>query len=82
MIFKLQRKTDLALSALRCLGAAPEHRLTGVELAEAIETTMSFLPQVMAPLLRSGWVVSERGPAAATSSPKSPHQRPGTTSSR
>jgi Rrf2 family transcriptional regulator, nitric oxide-sensitive transcriptional repressor len=62
MIFKLQRKTDLALSALRCLGAARDNRLTGVELADAIETTMSFLPQVMTPLLRSGWVVSERGP--------------------
>jgi len=62
MIFKLQRKTDLALSALRCLGTARDNRLTGVELADAIETTMSFLPQVMAPLLRSGWVVSERGP--------------------
>jgi Rrf2 family protein len=62
MISRLQRKTGLALSALQCLGAASEHRLTGVELAKAIETSMSFLPQVMAPLVRSGWVASERGP--------------------
>lgn len=62
MIFKLQRRTDLALSALQNLGAAPEGRLTGTDLAEAVGTTASFLPQVMSPLVRAGWVSSERGP--------------------
>lgn len=62
MIFKLQRRTDLAISALQHLGAAPEGRLSGTALAEAVGTTGSFLPQVMSPLLRAGWVSSERGP--------------------
>lgn len=62
MIFKLQRRTDLALSALNHLGTAPKGRLTGTELADAVGTSASFLPQVMSPLLRAGWVTSERGP--------------------
>lgn len=62
MIFKLQRRTDLALSALRHLGTASGGRLTGTELAKSVGTSASFLPQVMAPLVRAGWVTSERGP--------------------
>lgn len=67
MIFKLHKRTDLALAALRHLDAAPERRLTGQELAEAIGTTIPFLPQVMSPLIRSGWVNSERGPGGGYS---------------
>ncbi|MFP3913528.1 MAG: RrF2 family transcriptional regulator [Actinomycetota bacterium] len=61
MNFGLQRRTDLALSALRCLtrDGAP---IPGPRLAESIGTTTSFLPQVMSPLIRAGWVTSERGP--------------------
>lgn len=62
MIFKLRRRTDLALSALRCLGETPHGRSTGQELAKTVGTSPSFLPQVMAPLIRAGWVTSERGP--------------------
>lgn len=62
MIFKLQRRTDLALLVLRSLAEAPQNRLTGQELATAVGTTTSFLPQVMSPLVREGWVLSERGP--------------------
>lgn len=62
MIFRFQRRTDLALSALNQLGSAPGGRLTGTELASAVGTSATFLPQVMAPLIRAGWVTSERGP--------------------
>jgi Rrf2 family iron-sulfur cluster assembly transcriptional regulator len=62
MIFRLQRKTDLALAALRRLGAGDDGPLSGVDLADAIDTSMSFLPQIMSPLVRAGWVTSERGP--------------------
>ena len=62
MIFRFQRKTELALAALQHLDAALDRRLTGADLAAAIDTSMSFLPQIMAPLVKSGWVVSERGP--------------------
>lgn len=62
MIFKLQKKTDLALAALRHLDSSLRNRVTGPQLAEAIGTTIPFLPQVMSPLIRAGWVTSERGP--------------------
>ena len=57
----LQRKTELGLRALRVL-----HRdggtLSGATLATHIETSTSYLPQVMAPLVSAGWVTSGRGP--------------------
>lgn len=61
-MLRLQRRTDLALSALRRLGEAEDRRLTGTALAREVGTTASFLPQIMSPLIRAGWVVSERGP--------------------
>lgn len=62
----LQRRTDLALQALSCLAefgtGAPGVGMAGADLAGRIGTTVTFLPQVMAPLIRAGWVSSERGP--------------------
>lgn len=55
----LQRRTDLALQALEDLGGGAR---SGPELAERIGATIAFLPQVMAPLIRGGWVRSHRGP--------------------
>ena len=37
-------------------------RLSGHELAERIDTTLPFLPQVLGPLVKSGWVESQPGP--------------------
>lgn len=56
-----QRRTDLALAALNAL-AATRGRLSGAELARTIGTTITYLPQVVAPLIQAGWVGSERGP--------------------
>jgi Rrf2 family protein len=61
MKFVLQRKTDLALRALREL-EAEDGPLQATQLAELIGSTPNFLPQVMSSLVRSGWVVSSRGP--------------------
>lgn len=61
MNLTFQRRTALALAALRRLSNVGV-RVPGPELARSISTTRSFLPQVMAPLIRSGWVSSERGP--------------------
>jgi len=61
MNISFNRRTDLALAALRALASA-ERRVSRVSLAEEIATTPSFLPQVMAPLVQSGWVQSGRGP--------------------
>lgn len=61
MIFGLSRKTDLALQAMKALSIADE-RMSGSALAEEVGTTVQFLPQVLAPLVRAGWIDSERGP--------------------
>jgi Rrf2 family protein len=57
----LQRKTDLALMAIAVL-ARSDGLVNGADLAERLETTATFLPQVMSPLVKAGWVTSERGP--------------------
>ena len=57
----LLRKTDLALRALRFL-ATVEGRAVTQEVANGIGSTVAYVPQVMTPLVRTGWVVSQRGP--------------------
>lgn len=61
MRLEVQRKSDLALRALRALEAAGA-TLNAQELAERLGSTPQFLPQVMRPLVRAGWVDSESGP--------------------
>lgn len=61
MNISLSRRTDLAIKAMDVLARSQE-RLSGNSLAERIETTIQFLPQVLGPLVRAGWVDSERGP--------------------
>lgn len=61
MKFSIQKKTGLAVEALQALFTAGES-VQSPELAATIETTTSFLPQIMAPLVKSGWVESKRGP--------------------
>lgn len=61
MNFAFQRQTDLAVSALRVL-ASDDGPVSGADLADAVGTTITYLPQVMSPLVRAGWVVSHRGP--------------------
>ncbi len=61
MNIAFQRRTDLALSVLRELGASGS-TVPGDRLAAAIGTTTSYLPQVVAPLVRARWITSDRGP--------------------
>lgn len=61
MRFTLQRKTELALRALRLLASRGE-TMQAPALAGAIGTTPNFLGQVVAPLIDAGWVTSGRGP--------------------
>lgn len=61
MRLDVTRKTDLAVMALRILGAA-DGRLKGSELAERIGSTAAFVPQVLAPLVHKEWIRSEPGP--------------------
>lgn len=55
------RKTDLALRALKHLQEAGESVLAA-DLATTLGSTRKFVPQVLAPLVRAGWVSSVPGP--------------------
>lgn len=43
------------------LGRTPG-RMKSAELADLLDTTAGFIPQVMAPLVRANWVTSDPGP--------------------
>lgn len=61
MNLSFQRRTDLALGALRRLAFSSDS-VPGPVLADDLGTTIGFLPQVMSPLVKAGWVESGRGP--------------------
>ena len=61
MNISFQRKTDLALAVIRALTSAGG-RLSGTDLADRVGTTITYLPQVIAPLINAGWISSGRGP--------------------
>lgn len=66
MRLEVTRKSNLAVMALRSLGAANE-RVKGPELAERVGTTAGFVSQVLTPLVRAGWVRSDPGPTGGYS---------------
>ncbi|HQV56832.1 MAG TPA: Rrf2 family transcriptional regulator [Ilumatobacteraceae bacterium] len=61
MRLEITRQADLAVRALVALSRSPQ-RMKSAALAEHLETTSGFVPQVMAPLVRAGWVTSDPGP--------------------
>lgn len=61
----MTRKADLATRTLVALDGAS--RLKAGDLAQALGTTSGFVPQVVGPLVRAGWVRSEPGPAGGYS---------------
>ncbi len=62
MRFDLSNRTELARKVLVILAATPGQALKGADLAEAVGTTRHYLPQVMRPLVATGWVGSDPGP--------------------
>ena len=56
------KKTDLAFQALEFITVSRDDKATGSDLAEALSITTQYLPHVMAPLTKAGWVVSTSGP--------------------
>ena len=62
MRLEITQRADLAVRALVLLAKRPV-RLKSADLASALSTTPGFVPQVMGPLVRAGWVRSEPGPA-------------------
>jgi Rrf2 family protein len=61
MRLEVTRKSDLAVRILRILSERGG-RVKGTELAELVESTVGFVPQVITPLVRAGWVRSDPGP--------------------
>ena len=57
----LSRRTDLGIKAMQVL-THNQDRMSGARLADEIGTTTQFLPQVLGPLVKAGWIDSERGP--------------------
>ena len=62
MRLELTKKTDLAFQALASIAAQGDQRTNGSDLAESLDITTHYLPHVMAPLTRAGWVASTSGP--------------------
>lgn len=58
---EITQRADLAVRALVLLARSP-NRLKSVDLATALDTTAGYIPQVMGPLVRKGWVRSVPGP--------------------
>lgn len=61
MRLDITRRADLAVNAMAVLGRATGH-LKAAELAALLNTTAGFVPQVLGPLVRAGWVRSDPGP--------------------
>ncbi|MFN3256415.1 MAG: RrF2 family transcriptional regulator [Ilumatobacter sp.] len=61
MRLEITQRADLAVRALVILHRSPA-RLKSADLAAALDTTAGFVPQVMGPLVREGWVHSVPGP--------------------
>jgi Rrf2 family protein len=61
MRLELFKRTDLGLQALERL-ARTTSPVAGSQLASAIGTTTSYLPQIMKPLVSKGWVGATSGP--------------------
>ncbi|WP_394933169.1 RrF2 family transcriptional regulator [uncultured Ilumatobacter sp.] len=61
MRLDITQRADLAVRALVVLDQSAA-RLKSSDLAAALGTTAGFVPQVMGPLVRHGWVRSVPGP--------------------
>lgn len=58
---EITRRADLAVRAMVAL-AGEERRWKSSELAHALDTTVGFVPQIVGPLVKAGWVRSDPGP--------------------
>jgi len=62
MRLELTKKTDLAFQALEFIATAHGDRVSGHDLADHLDVSGQYLPHIMAPLTRAGWVSSVSGP--------------------
>lgn len=61
MKLEIMRRTDIALQALRLL-EREGGLIQAADLASGVGSTAQFVPQVLTPLVRTGWITSEPGP--------------------
>ena len=61
MRLEISRRADLAVRAL-IAPADSEARVKAGELARQLGTTVGFVPQIVGPLVKRGWVRSDPGP--------------------
>jgi Rrf2 family protein len=61
MRLEITRRADLAVRAMVVLGET-DGLVKATALAEALDATPGFVPQVIGPLVKAGWVRSEPGP--------------------
>jgi Rrf2 family protein len=61
MRLEISRRADLAVRALLAIDAAGD-RVKADALARELGTTTGFVPQVVGPLVKRGWVRSDPGP--------------------
>jgi len=61
MRLEISRRADLAVRALLAIDRTAD-RLKSEALAVELETTAGFVPQVVGPLVKRGWVRSDPGP--------------------
>ena len=62
MRLEMTKKSDLALKSLRCIGDADDGLVAGKWLADKLGITTHYLPQVISPLVKAGWIASTPGP--------------------
>jgi Rrf2 family iron-sulfur cluster assembly transcriptional regulator len=67
MRLEITRRADLAVRAMVVLGEA-NGLVKATALAEALDATPGFVPQVVGPLVKAGWVRSEPGPTGGYAS--------------
>jgi Rrf2 family protein len=60
MRLEITRRADLAVRAIALL--AEGHQVKAADLAERLDTTPGFVPQIVGPLVKAGWVRSDPGP--------------------
>jgi Rrf2 family protein len=67
MRLEITRRAELAVRAMVVLGETT-NRLKAPVLADVLGTTAGFVPQVISPLVKAGWVQSEPGPTGGYTS--------------
>ena len=67
MRLEITRRAELAVRALTLLATRAE-RVKAPVLATELGTTVGFIPQVIGPLVKAGWVRSDPGPAGGYAS--------------